>query len=125
MRKLLPTSVATFFAPAIALAQTPSPVGVPGTGTGVPEGIDAFYALICAASNWIFAFVLIVAVIVLLFGAIQFFTARGNEDQVADARRYITYALVGVAVAVLARALIFVVGNFIGLSDPSGSLFAC
>ena len=123
MRKIL-TSITMFLAPAVALAQS-SPVAVPGTGTGVPEGIDAFYTLICDASNWVFAFVLIVAVIVLLFGAVSFFTARGNEDQVGDARRYITYALVGVAVAVLARALIFVVGNFIGLSDPSGSLFAC
>ena len=123
MRKILSSSIITFFAPLVALAQ--APVDVPGADSGVPEGIDEFYALVCDASNWVFAFVLIIAVVVLLFGAVSFFTARGNEDQVGDARRYITYALVGVAVAVLARALIFVVGNFIGLSDPSGSLFAC
>lgn len=123
MRKLIPTSLLAF-APLAVFAQLP-PVNVPGEGSGVPTTILEFYGLMCTASNWLFAFVLVVAVIVLLFGAISFFTARGNEDQVGDARRYITYALVGVAVAVLSRALIFVVGSFVGLSTPSSSLFAC
>ena len=85
--------------------------------------IDGFYGLVCTASNWLFGFVLLFAVIVLLFGAISFFTARGNEDQVASARRYVTYALVGVAVAVLARSLVYVTGSFVG-ADPAG-FFNC
>ncbi len=121
MRKILSSSIITFFAPLAALAQ--SDVEVPKDE--VPQSIEEFYQLVCSASNWVFAFVLIIAVIILLFGAVSFFTARGNEDQVGDARRYITYALVGVAVAILARALIFVVASFIGISDPGATLFDC
>ena len=106
--------------PLLALAQPTIPD--PGAGE-VAASIDEFYTIVCTASNWIFGFVLLGAVIVLLFGAVAFFTARGNEDQVASARRYVTYALVGVAIAVLARALIYVVGSFVG-ADPAGFI-AC
>ena len=85
--------------------------------------IAEFYQLGCTATNWIFGFVLLMAVIVLLFGAVSFMTARGNEDQVASARRYVTYALVGVAVAVLAKSLVYVTGSFVG-ADPEG-FFNC
>jgi hypothetical protein len=118
MRKRILSVVSTLGAlPAIALAQPSIPT------TGVPTTIDAFYGFACIASNWIFAFVLIIAVIFLLFGAVAFFTARGSEDQVANARRYVTFALVGVAIAVLAKSLIFVVGSFVG-ADPTG-FFDC
>ena len=77
------------------------------------------------AANWLFAFIIIIAVIMLLYGAFKFFTAGGSEDQVATARKFITYALVGVAVALLARSLVYVVGNFIaGTQGPQG-LFGC
>ena len=120
MRKRIAAISSTLLAlPALALAQPQ----IPGQGSGVPEDISGFYSQACIASNWVFAFVLISAVVVLLFGAVAFFTARGNEDQVASARRYVTYALVGVAIAVLAKALVYVVGSFVG-ADPSG-FFDC
>ncbi|OHA50046.1 MAG: hypothetical protein A2991_01670 [Candidatus Terrybacteria bacterium RIFCSPLOWO2_01_FULL_58_14] len=110
-----------FTAPLLALAG-PSVVDVPDTG--VPTTINNVYDnVLCPASNWLFAFVLVIAVIVLLMGAIMFFTAGGNEDQMATARRFLTYALVGVAVAVLAKSLIFVVGNFLGAT--SAGFFQC
>ena len=115
---------AGFGLPLAAFAQS-SPVTPPGDGSGVPVTIDRFYDLACEASNWIFAFVLIVGVIAILFGAVAFLTSRGDEDRVKDARRYVTYSLVGVSVAILARALIYVVGNFLGISDPGAELFAC
>lgn len=110
--------------PAIALAQS-APVTAPGEGTGVPVSISGFYTLACDASNWVFAFVLIIGVMAILGGAVAFLTSRGDEDQVASARRYVTYSLVGVAIAILARALIYVVGNFLGITDPGAELFSC
>ena|SRR3989344_2243997 len=116
-------STAILASPLVAMAVTTSPVGVPSTG--VPTDVGGFYNFICIASNWLFAFIIIIAVIMLLYGAFKFFTAGGNEDQVATARKFITYALVGVAVALLARSLVYVVGNFIaGTTGPAG-LFAC
>lgn len=89
----------------------------------VATDISEFYTIACEATNWVFAFVLIAGMITLLFGAVAFFTARGNEDQVASARRYVVYALVGIAIAILAKSLIYVVGSFVG-ADPTG-FFDC
>ena len=109
--------------PVVALAQTPSPIVIPGGG--VPQEIGGFYGLLCALSNWIFAFLLIIAVVMILFAALKFLTAGGNDEAVAGARKNLTFALVGVAVALLARSLVYVVGNFIaGTTGPAG-LFAC
>lgn len=108
--------------PLVALAQGPdSPVNVPESG--VPTGIDEFYVLVCIASNWLFAFLIILAVIFLLYGAFLFFTAGGDETKVASARKNLIIALVGVAVAILAKSLILVVGTFIGV-DTAG-FFDC
>ena len=92
----------------------------------IPEvcnDVQCFYDIACTAVDWIFGFVLLGAVIILLFGAVAFFTARGDEDKVSSARRYVTYALVGVAVAVLAKSLVYVVGSFVG-AEPD-SFFQC
>lgn len=105
----------------MALAVISPPTEVPSTG--VPTTILGFYDLVCAASNWFFAFVIVIAVFFLLYGAFKFFTAGGSEDAVAGARRYLAYALVGVAVAILARSLVMVVANFIGA--PSTTFFGC
>ena len=107
----------------LAIVAMPMLASAQATIPEVCADIECFYNIACTAIDWIFGFVLLGAVIVILFGAVSFFTARGNEDQVASARRYVTYALVGVAVAVLAKSLVYVVGSFVG-ADPSG-FFQC
>jgi len=101
-------------------APPPSPVSI----TEPVGTLQQFLNFACSASNWLFAFVMVIAIIILLLGAAKFFTAGGSEDQVATARKYITYALVGIAVAILARSLILVVSNFVG-GAGSGGLFGC
>lgn len=91
---------------------------------GVPRTLQDLYTVICNASNWFFAFVMVIAVIAFLYGAILFFSTGGNEQQVSRARQVITYAVVGVAVAVLARSLIYVIGDSLGVTDVAG-LFGC
>ena len=114
-------STALLAAPLAVVATAIPPVSVPTTG--VPDTAQGFYGLVCVASNWLFAFVIIIAVMMLLYGAFKFFTAGGNEDSVGTARKFITYALVGVAVALLARSLVYVVGNFVAGTAGSGGLF--
>ncbi|OHA50045.1 MAG: hypothetical protein A2991_01675 [Candidatus Terrybacteria bacterium RIFCSPLOWO2_01_FULL_58_14] len=92
--------------------------------TGVPRTLQDLYTVICNASNWFFAFVMVIAVVAFLYGAILFFSTSGNEQQISRARQVITYALLGVAVAVLAKAFIFIIGDFLGVSDVGG-LFEC
>lgn len=94
--------------------------GIPNTNvSNVPD----LYQKACVVSNWVFGFVMIIAVIALLMGAIKFFTSGGSQDEVKRARQYVIFSLVGVAVAILAKAFIFIIGDFFGVA-PTG-LFDC
>jgi len=63
--------------------------------------------------TWFFWIVLVIALIMLLWGAVQFMTAGGNEDQTATARRTLIYALIGIAVAYFSQLLIDMVVNLL------------
>ena len=52
------------------------------------------------------------AVIMVIYGAIRFMTAHGNEKQVESARLIVTYSVIGLIIAILAYALVnFVLSN--------------
>ena len=48
----------------------------------------------------------------IIYGAIRFMTAHGNEKQVESARLIVTYSVIGLIIAILAYALVnFVLSN--------------
>lgn len=64
----------------------------------------------------------ILAVIVIIYAGITFITAAGNPSKVAQAKTMIIYAVIGLAVAILAYAIVnFVVGSSSGKGANSGS----
>ena len=64
----------------------------------------------------------ILAVIVIIYAGITFITAAGNPSKVAQAKTMIIYAVIGLAVAILAYAIVnFVVGASSGKGANSGS----
>jgi len=77
-----------------------------------PE-IDVMAALDRIA-NWLFAILLVVAVIYIILAAFNFVTAGGDPAKVATARQNVMYALVGVAVAFLAKGLVALVRMVVG-----------
>ena len=67
--------------------------------------------------HWLFAILLIVAVIFLIIGGFYFITARGDPDKVQQASMMVLWALVGVLVGVSVGVLVKVgveVGEFVG-----------
>ena len=62
--------------------------------------------------NWLFAILLIVAVIFLVIGGLQYVMAQGDAEKIKKAGQYILYALIGVIVALLARGLVTLVEKF-------------
>lgn len=64
---------------------------------------------ILTVGDYIFVAILVVAIILILVAAWGFLTAAGNPDKVVSARNTLIYALIGVAVAFLARVLVRVV----------------
>lgn len=77
------------------------------------EDVDVLEIMLNIA-NWLFAILLIFAAIMIIIAAYMFVTAAGNPETVAKARTFVIYALVGVAVAAVARGLVNLVQRITG-----------
>lgn len=103
---------------------------VPGTalaaaGDTIPTGstdIQAFFLEFCNVTNWIFAFVLVAAVIAIIFSGVTFYTSGGDESKVTKARKFLQWSLVGVAIVILSKSLIAVVGSWVGVGGITAFL---
>ncbi|MBU3942634.1 hypothetical protein KKA24_01475 [Patescibacteria group bacterium] len=80
-------------APAIASAATMS--------TG-----DDLFAVLDNLTIVLFNILIAVAIIFIIIAAFFFVTAQGDAEKVKTARNFVLYALIGVAVAVLAKVLV-------------------
>jgi len=64
--------------------------------------------------NFVFGFLLAVVVLMILVAGYMFVTGGGNPESIAKARNLLMYALIGLAIAVIARGLVALVGRIIG-----------
>jgi len=60
-----------------------------------------------------------VAAIYIIIGAIQYFTAYGDEAKATNAKNTITYAIIGAVLIVLAQLIIHWVWKFVSLTTPT------
>ena len=79
----------------------------PQSGSAVLETIDAI-------TDWIFAILMVIAVIYLIMGAYQFVTGGGEPEKVNEARKKLLYAIIGIVLALAANGVDNVLGNIIG-----------
>ena len=70
--------------------------------------------LIKDVAAWITVFGIIIAVIFVIWGGVQYTTAGGEEDTTSSAKKKIVGALIGIAILLLAYALVNIVGSFLG-----------
>lgn len=57
-------------------------------------------------TNWLLGFISLVAVLVVIWGGVQYLTSAGNEDMAKTGKETIKYGLMGIMIAGLAYALI-------------------
>lgn len=81
---------------------------LPGT-----SGTEAIRATLQKAANIVATVVLAIAVIYILVSAYNFITAGGDEEKIKTARRQLIYALVGIAVSLLAFSMPSIIGGFL------------
>ena len=99
--------VSLFALPAVSLANHgPTHPQVIPAG---PTSQQALLDLIDKVANWIFSLLLAVALIFILIAAFQFLTSGGSPETVAKARQTLLYAVIGIAVAFLARGFVAIV----------------
>jgi hypothetical protein len=144
MKKISPalvllSLVAAITIPSIGLAQAPDKCtikaatgieGCPGVGqeavytqnypaTGTPVVSGAICCLMSTINqiiNWIFVILLTVAVLVAIIGAYNIITAGGSTEKVETGRKFIMYAIIGVIVAIFAKAIPAIAKMLVGVS---------
>jgi len=78
-----------------------------------PPDIEAV-VVIPTIINYAFGFLMAIVVLMIIIAAYLFATSAGNPEQAATARRWVTYALAGLAIAVISRGLVALVGRMLG-----------
>ena len=76
---------------------------------------DQALELIPTLITWAFGFLLAIVVLMLIASAYLFVTGGGNPDQIGQARKILMYALIGLAVALVARGLIYMLVEILGV----------
>ena len=107
----------------VAFAQPSAPI-VPGGSltdannigsTGNVTNTDTLVGVIMGLVNWMAWFVGLMAVLTGLYAGILFITAGGNAETVTKARNILLYAIVGIAVAILAFSLVTISQSVFGI----------
>ncbi|MDE2144524.1 MAG: hypothetical protein KGJ01_00935 [Patescibacteria group bacterium] len=100
--------------PAHAFQEPPTSLPTPPI-TKVSDVVTLLHTLL----NWAyFGFFFLTAVFVLL-AAFDYLTAGGDEKKVGAAKTKVIYAVVAIAIALLALGINSIVGNFFGVTTPN------
>jgi hypothetical protein len=99
--------------PVIAAAQGAG--GAPVVAPIAPvTSLMAVGQTLCNVTNWLFYFLIILAVIFIIIAAFKYLTAGGNEDNVKAASHMLLYAVIAIIVGIVAKAVPGLVGSFMG-----------
>lgn len=72
----------------------------------VPESFDD---AVLNATDWILGFVGMIAVLMIIWGGINYLTSAGDEDKARTGKKTLTYAIIGLVIAGIAYALVNVI----------------
>jgi hypothetical protein len=83
--------------------------------TKVRGAICCLMSSIYYLSDWVFTIVLTIAVFIGIWGGYTYMSSGGAEDKLKKGRDWILYSLVGVGIALLARAIPAVAKTIMGV----------
>jgi len=89
----------------------------------LPSNITTLETLadkVCLIAQWLFTFLIILAVIFVIWAAFRYLTAAGDPEKVKKANHSLIYAAVAVLVAVIAKGFPYIIGNFFGSGGFTG-----
>jgi|SRR3989344_5226943 len=85
------------------------------------KSIDDIILAITKLLTWVFTIFFLVAAIVIVLAAYNYLTAGGNEEKISTAKKQLTWAIVAIAIALVARGIEFVVKELV--SPSSGGVW--
>jgi hypothetical protein len=92
------------------------------TGTGAmskDEAIEKAKGIFCTVAEIMFSVAMVVGVIFAILAAYKYMTAAGDSSKVSEAHKTLTYAVIGITVALLAGGVPQIVGSILQV-DVSG-----
>lgn len=93
--------------PLLALAQAP-------TAPTVVTTYSQLITIINTIVNWMFGILLAVAVILILYSAFLYLTSGGDEEKVKTAKKYLVYAIIAVAIGIVAKGIVYLIVQLFG-----------
>lgn len=113
----LPVAVA---AQAPTATPTPAPTVPPGVVTATinnPLGSNSLGALIIRVIRFLLTMLGALAVLFIIIGGVRMVTSAGNEKAVTAGKQTVTWAVIGLVVALLAFSVIGLVQNILGRTN--------
>ncbi|MDD5568938.1 MAG: hypothetical protein PHG23_00770 [Candidatus Pacebacteria bacterium] len=95
--------------------------GCPSSGecsfenNNAPCGVCCLLNSVYTVTNWIFIGLLLLAALFIIIGAVTFVTSAGDATKTTQAKNYILYAAIGIAVALFSRAVPSLVKAVLGV----------
>jgi len=103
--------------PLLALAQP----NIPNSPINSINDVIGTGGIFCDIFRYLFALLIILAVIFVIVAAFKYLTAAGDPEKVKSANHQLIYAAVAIIVALVARAIPSIVSTLIG----GGTLASC
>ncbi len=98
--------------PLVAAAQVGG--GAPVTAPVAPvTSLSAVGTSLCNITNWLFYFLIILAVIFIIVAAFKYLTAAGDPEKVKSASHMLLYAAIAIVVGVIAKAVPSLIGTIL------------
>lgn len=99
-----------FFVSLLAFAGETANAASKWTAPQQPSGVPiSFDTAILNMTNWILGFVASIAVLVIIWGGVNYLTSAGNESQAENGKNTIKYGLMGLIICGIAYALVVVI----------------
>ena len=83
-----------------------------------PEVVTTFAELLVfidKLANWIFSIIAVAAAVMLVWGAFGFVISEGDPERVKAAKGRITYAIIGLVLAIFTKSIVAVIKSIIGV----------
>lgn len=84
-----------------------------------PLKIESIEGLIDRVMTALYFIIPPIAVLMVIIGAFQILTAAGSEEKFKTGKRTITYAVIGIAIFLLADLVIGLITELLGAEEPS------
>ncbi len=85
-------------------------------GAGTCPGICCLLNSVYTVTDWMFYLLTILVVFMVIYGGFAYITAAGDPEKAGKGKKILTYAIIGLAIALLAKIIPSVVKFIVGVS---------